>query len=1164
MHLKPKKIPNPENCRASPPLAGDKTLPATLAQPRATEAVALHMSPLARHENKGAAIVIVLAFLVMITFVVTAFFSRATANRQIENSSTGGKKAALLARSAGDLIIADLRKEMILSSSTSVSGSYTWLTPTSGTSMVPARALNNSIQVADANFLNLVKQSGIASAGGLIPGATVPTTAPSLDGHKISGDRWSSPKLTGGTTGPVNFTDQQVPNWTLTTRSGVPVNQAWDPSFKNALTSNSNYVIGRFAFNVYDEGGLLDVNVAGFPASVVSGSDVSLKGSQGLVDLGLIPGLSNADAFVKNWRNLATGQNSADYLAYLGVGGSSNSSSGVVFGAGPKDGFLRSGTTTSANDNRLLSRQDLIRLASNGTLGITGTALPYLTTFSRSLNAPTYSPDPARPKVIDPQMATKGFDDAFNPGLLSSSSRVTTAFTRADGTQAVVGEPLLKHRFPLSRIGGIGYNGIVTTGNTTMLNGMPSPATAATIYRDFGLTWNSGVWTYNHGIVNRIYKLGEIAGLGREPDFFELLQASIATGSLGKGWRYNDQNSYYQILQIGANLLNQAAPDSYPRRISFNNGAVEIDGVANLPCISRVITKFDRDQPVVPSNASQWIGVAPGPVLIGPLGLWFQAEIWNPHKNAATPAGIGPTQFRFYATGSVEYWFFYNSISDTTNTPWTVSRTNVYSKVYTFPTATASSGIQFGLTKVPDCFATPTLLTPSNITSASDAHDNTTDIGDPTASPPVSGAPFVGLYTPGTLTLAPLNDPSEHYWSQHSTDQSFGGAAASAYTDSTHQPLTFILQYKDPNGNWVTYTSITNTTNQMGGNGGISRGGTTQGQIYKADPRSLRFGYCPIYNDFSATDAVGAGNTLHSNYSQPGWPGSNANWGGTSINSDTSLQGVGVSSYPGFVGDYYGYFAENDTTDHGSPAGQNYYQDPDGVLRPGNANRTYGSGADGEELQIPAASNRSRPTLLNRPFRSVAEMGYAFRDDPWRNIDFFSAKSADAALLDTFCIDEQAGSALTAGVLNLNTRQQPVLSAVVNGVLKDAALVSSTLSATDAASLASIIATTTGASPMMNRSELATKISPALTYSSSSDAAIKARRESAIRALADVGDTRTWNLLIDVIAQSGRFPASASAPDQFMVEGETRYWLHVAIDRFTGQVIDQSLEVVNE
>jgi hypothetical protein len=59
--------------------------------------------------------------------------------------------------------------------------------------------------------------------------------------------------------------------------------------------------------------------------------------------------------------------------------------------------------------------------------------------------------------------------------------------------------------------------------------------------------------------------------------------------------------------------------------------------------------------------------------------------------------------------------------------------------------------------------------------------------------------------------------------------------------------------------------------------------------------------------------------------------------------------------------------------------------------------------------------------------------------------------------------------------------------------------------------------------------------------------------------------------MIDVIAQSGRYPPNAaSGPNtsnplaNFVVEGEKRYWLHIAIDRFTGQVIDQQLEAVYE
>ena len=71
-------------------------------------------------------------------------------------------------------------------------------------------------------------------------------------------------------------------------------------------------------------------------------------------------------------------------------------------------------------------------------------------------------------------------------------------------------------------------------------------------------------------------------------------------------------------------------------------------------------------------------------------------------------------------------------------------------------------------------------------------------------------------------------------------------------------------------------------------------------------------------------------------------------------------------------------------------------------------------------------------------------------------------------------------------------------------------------------------------------------------------------RKTVVRALAELTQTRTWNLMIDVTAQSGRYPSTATGLDQFVVQGEKRYWLHVALDRFTGEMIDQQLEEVFE
>jgi hypothetical protein len=53
--------------------------------------------------------------------------------------------------------------------------------------------------------------------------------------------------------------------------------------------------------------------------------------------------------------------------------------------------------------------------------------------------------------------------------------------------------------------------------------------------------------------------------------------------------------------------------------------------------------------------------------------------------------------------------------------------------------------------------------------------------------------------------------------------------------------------------------------------------------------------------------------------------------------------------------------------------------------------------------------------------------------------------------------------------------------------------------------------------------------------------------------------------MIDMIAQTGHYkPNAQSLQNDFVVEGEKRYWAHVAIDRFTGQVIDKQIELVNE
>ena len=93
---------------------------------------------------------------------------------------------------------------------------------------------------------------------------------------------------------------------------------------------------------------------------------------------------------------------------------------------------------------------------------------------------------------------------------------------------------------------------------------------------------------------------------------------------------------------------------------------------------------------------------------------------------------------------------------------------------------------------------------------------------------------------------------------------------------------------------------------------------------------------------------------------------------------------------------------------------------------------------------------------------------------------------------------------------------------------------------------------------------LSNDTSEALTSAENNSQYIQRYRAATIRALSAVGQVRIWNLMIDLVAQTGRYPANANNLDQFIVEGQQRYWVHLAIDRLTGKILDKQVEVVKQ
>ena len=88
-------------------------------------------SPLrTRSSNKAAALIIVLAFVVLLTGVALAYFSRTTSERQLAHSSYNDTDADLLARTAVDIIVSNFRQEILNgSTATTVNGTTTIYVP---------------------------------------------------------------------------------------------------------------------------------------------------------------------------------------------------------------------------------------------------------------------------------------------------------------------------------------------------------------------------------------------------------------------------------------------------------------------------------------------------------------------------------------------------------------------------------------------------------------------------------------------------------------------------------------------------------------------------------------------------------------------------------------------------------------------------------------------------------------------------------------------------------------------------------------------------------------------------------------------------------------------------------------------------------------------------
>ncbi len=1379
-----------------------------------------HIRLRSRRSGVGAALIVVLCFMVLLTVVVVAMLSHAIFSGLISNASSNVTKTDLYAHGAIDQVIGDLRQEIVSGSSnyTVVTGSVSstlYRVPAVSASVsnaVPYPAGPYSVGSANwSNLPNLVKESyhGVAFEpyDSVVPirAVAAPATTPSRNGRYVSWSTWNEalllPKLsatvtigtsTGTTISEASPTTDTTPNtntgyfsvppdWILTTADGSNPTSATLDTSSSLTTSNVNpksprYIVGRYAYTIYNEGGLLDANAAGCPGSATTGLSsqqqtfLSKKGPEAFADLTQVPGIATLSTVTGgsrpqqvvdqliSWRNYATTQPTGSFPLYT-FGSVGNYFNDIV---GPTTRFMTTGNTSLYNnlgDRLFTSRQQLVSflqdVAQNATeKAYLQDAMMYLGTFSRALNQPSYWPDQTRPRIVSAAATATsstpttpvtytggnnafGKDDQYNPPF--RSIRVTNGgWTRNDGTTAVTGEPLVKKRFALNRLAWLTCKGPIADDNgnlnpngdatiAAIISYLEGPAVGLSaqflseggptnIYNSFGLTWTSGTyggsnsgnvtpttvsyWVYNHGANGS----GKLVGLlsdanaaGREPDFFELLQASVNAGCLARActgqsaiqsmtpyvpiW---DSQVDFHILQLGANIIDETNPTQYPTHIETSPafgppstalaaGPYRFFGRQDLPYLN---STHSIAFVVTPPSSGLAQGAAPvTPALSltsgnqGQGALMIAPAVWNPY-DVSTPAAIaGPANLRITALGgspltknaydSTSY-FSIMHLKALNISIAGYSQNNVGGPTYIFPSSdpwtTDNSAALYFSNPTPGGGSTlyrePTLLLQSNLPAGSNlaaassgsylSSTFSTSYGVESGS----NAKLVGfligtfpLQFDGTISIVTGSGSSATTKSVAYTfnvNQIYQAAPANGYT--------LRMEYQDAAGNWVPYQEYfeAQENDTLGVVPFVSSSTTYQ---YVLQPNPGTSSNKALWN-FSSD-----GNGYSGPLSDYTWDPRTPRWGmpndmrsvATSFldTTSTTMQTIQPGTVPGPTGPGseshgdlapYFYFYPVSVTAPVLFSGvqQNiasqpvYYPDADGVVRRAMGGHQTTTSSAGVPVGLPLATVynptsgtstttvSNRPIILHRPFRSVAELGYVFSDTPWRNIDFAAPESGFAALLDTFCIaEDKRPDAVGAGYVDLNTRQAPVLQALLSGAYRDEIGIAASVDLTQSEAILisqDLVNRTTvgvrnrqlspslsGAQPLSNIGDLvgrwisgSTTTSPITGYNvydgltadfgnlspslytggtdsqNNPNSVIQRFRETALRAFSDAGQAGTWNLLIDVVAQSGRYPANAAGPSDFLVEGERHYWVHVAIDRESDQVIDESIEPVND
>jgi hypothetical protein len=505
--------------------------------------------------RKGAALMIVLALVVLLTGIALSYFSRTTTDRQLAQSSYNDTSTDLLARSALDMVVSDFKQEILNNPTVTASNIQPtpYGTPSFGQTPIP----------------NLIRRSvyGVGLTSNI---NSAPSPAATPRRGEITLARWNSHYLipranTGIAIDSTPVSSFVAPDWVLITAQGP------------AVAPLPSTVLGRYAFAVYDEGGLLDMNLAGsadWPAATTGppspptptpwGTNVGRKGILGLADLTALegtPGSTPSQSVINKivgWRNFANSGQSDGWFPSATPSFSSSRKTQDTYGSFLLDfgdppysapspfptypfTTVDTATSNSRTDQAVMTRQELLKLQSS--LGFSQNLLQYMGTFSRERNQPARDWNRLNGHLPDRY-------DISNIGLVKPNPGGTPKPNRGKGQSKGVGRGRFRGDAAsiLDLFGLEWVNGINTIPGSSPPQ--PMPTSDPRYWPHWRYIGRPGVGCNPNG--NGCNHIPALRG-GRN-DFFQILDYAVKGQANGD---IDDDVNIATILGLGASLFDQ-------------------------------------------------------------------------------------------------------------------------------------------------------------------------------------------------------------------------------------------------------------------------------------------------------------------------------------------------------------------------------------------------------------------------------------------------------------------------------------------------------------------------------------------------------------------------------------------------------------------------------